>query len=400
VPLAGHGLRRTALRRRAGRPQLRRDPLGSRGTRHSAKSVRVLRTMSPNPLRVHLEGTRVYLRVAIAAFILPTGTAGSPLPLDAVQGGYLVVYGVKTVTPLLTPEQARQRGLPFGEIPKVHVTRLFAVEPLSGKTASVFSDEALPVMVLNREGGGETAVYGIVATNSSQRKAIALMGMRRGPGDPRRTSSLYELSLDGRNVVRKISDVESMIAFAVSRDGEQIAYFLYNPKRLVIRSTSSGKVGREVSLEGNEFAGLPSLSWSPDGRLVLVRRWPGPEHETQYDLIHLPEGRVERTGINGEIYSFFPKSNRVLGVHLIYDRSSASPLRQFFSMAFREREAVNLSLPPCRGSWHAEVSPDETLIAYPCDEKIVIRSLAQGDEPKGETTVAVGHAEVIGWIVK
>src|SRR5207253_3153906 len=34
----------------------------------------------------------------------------SPLPLDAVQGGYLVVYGVKTVTPLLTPEQARQRG--------------------------------------------------------------------------------------------------------------------------------------------------------------------------------------------------------------------------------------------------------------------------------------------------
>ena len=255
-------------------------------------------------------------------------------------------------------------------------------------------------MVLNREGGGETAVYGIVATNSSQRKAIALMGMRRGPGDPRRTSSLYELSLDGRNVVRKISDVESMIAFAVSRDGEQIAYFLYNPKRLVIRSTSSGKVGREVSLEGNEFAGLPSLSWSPDGRLVLVRRWPGPEHETQYDLIHLPEGRVERTGINGEIYSFFPKSNRVLGVHLIYDRSSASPLRQFFSMAFPEREAVNLSLPPCRGSWHAEVSPDETLIAYPCDEKIVIRSLAQGDEPKGETTVAVGHAEVIGWIVK
>ena len=29
VPLAGHGLRPTALRRRAGRPQLKRDPLGS-----------------------------------------------------------------------------------------------------------------------------------------------------------------------------------------------------------------------------------------------------------------------------------------------------------------------------------------------------------------------------------
>ena len=29
MPLAGHGLRPTALRRRAGRPQLKRDPLGS-----------------------------------------------------------------------------------------------------------------------------------------------------------------------------------------------------------------------------------------------------------------------------------------------------------------------------------------------------------------------------------
>src|SRR5438132_13166628 len=29
VPLAGHGLRPTALRRRASRPQLKRDPLGS-----------------------------------------------------------------------------------------------------------------------------------------------------------------------------------------------------------------------------------------------------------------------------------------------------------------------------------------------------------------------------------
>ena len=28
MPLAGHGLRPTALRRRVGRPQLKRDPLG------------------------------------------------------------------------------------------------------------------------------------------------------------------------------------------------------------------------------------------------------------------------------------------------------------------------------------------------------------------------------------
>ncbi len=343
----------------------------------------------------------MHLPVAIAALILPLNAQGGRVAPESMQSGYVVVYGVKTVTPSLTPGEAKKRRLQYGDIPKVHVTRLFAVDPASGKAALVFSDETLPVMVLNREGGGETALYSIVATNPSQRKAIALMGIRPGPGDrPRPSPSLYELSFDGSNAVRRISNVEAMITFAVSRDGEQIAYFVYSPKRLVIRSTNSGTVTREIGLEGSEYAGLPSLSWSADGSLVLLRRWPGPEHETEYDLIHIPEGRVERTGISGEIYSFFPASNRLLGVHLIYDGSKSSPLYQFFSMALPGREAVNLSLPPCSESWHAAVSPDEKLIAYPCNQSIVIRPLARGEEHGGETNVAVGNAEVLGWIVK
>ena len=44
MPLAGHGLRPTALRRRAGRPQLKRDPLGSKPTMRQlvARSLAVL----------------------------------------------------------------------------------------------------------------------------------------------------------------------------------------------------------------------------------------------------------------------------------------------------------------------------------------------------------------------
>jgi len=42
VPLAGHGLRPTPLRRRAGRPQLKRDPLGGR-TRGDAPVVNAKR---------------------------------------------------------------------------------------------------------------------------------------------------------------------------------------------------------------------------------------------------------------------------------------------------------------------------------------------------------------------
>lgn len=355
--------------------------------------------MSPNPFRACLEGARVCLHVAVAALILPTRTQGRGAP-ESLQSGYLAVYGVKTVTPLPTRKEAKERGLQYGDIPKAHVTRLFSVDPLSGQTALVFSDDALPVMVLNREGGGETALYGIVATNPSRRKAIALMGVRPRTGDPPRPiPSLYELSLDGRNAVRRISDVESMIAFAVSRDGEQIAYFLYHPKRLVIRSTGAGTIAAEISLEGTEFADLPSLGWSPDDSLILVRRWPGPEHETQYDLVHILERRVERTGISGEIYSFFPKSNRLLGVHLRYDGSSASPLREFFSMALGGGDTVNLSLPPCRECWHAAVSPDERLIAYPSNQGVAIDALTRGIGPSN-TRVPVGHAEVIGWIAR
>ena len=42
MPLAGHGLRPTALRRRAGRPQLKRDPLG--GTHHPRTTAMVQQT--------------------------------------------------------------------------------------------------------------------------------------------------------------------------------------------------------------------------------------------------------------------------------------------------------------------------------------------------------------------
>ncbi len=344
----------------------------------------------------------MYLPVALAALILvPSMQVGRPNS-DSLPSGYLVVYGVKTVSPSLTLQEAKKRGIRYSDIPKARVTRLFAVDPSSGKSTLVFSDETLPVMVLNRYGGGELALYGIVATRPSRRSAIALVGKRSGSGNGTLdTASLYELSLNGSNAIRRIADIEDMIVFAVSRDGARIAYFLYHhPQRLVIRSTDSGKVAGQIDLEGREFANLPSLSWSPDGSVLLVPRWPGPEHETEYDLVHVPEARIEKTGIQGLIYSFLPKSNRLLGVHLIYDKRYAAPLRQFFSMALPGRETIDLSLPQCRESWHAEVSPDEKLIAYPCDQGILIGVLAGPNERTDRRTVPVGPAEVLGWIVK
>jgi len=59
-------------------------------------------------LSVRLECGRVYSCLAIALLVSGT-TGGNRLATNSRQGGYLVVYGVKTVTPTLTREEAVKR---------------------------------------------------------------------------------------------------------------------------------------------------------------------------------------------------------------------------------------------------------------------------------------------------
>src|SRR5207253_657980 len=67
VPLAGHGLRPAALRRRASRPQLKRDPLGSPATRlfdsatHPLKMGLALRSAGSHPLSMPATLKRVFV---------------------------------------------------------------------------------------------------------------------------------------------------------------------------------------------------------------------------------------------------------------------------------------------------------------------------------------------------
>jgi hypothetical protein len=66
VPLAGHGLRPAALRRLAGRPQLKRDPLGSTGTmNHNPMATPQL----PSPRALRLRGVAPLVCAAVVAFI-------------------------------------------------------------------------------------------------------------------------------------------------------------------------------------------------------------------------------------------------------------------------------------------------------------------------------------------
>ena len=331
------------------------------------------------------------------AVLAATGMQGSRPAPDSGQSRYLLVYGIRTVTPTLSPAEARARGLQYGDIPKVSVTRLFAVDPSNGRQTLVFSDESLPVMVLWAVGNMEWAINGAVVTDPARRVAIALAANRTAAHAP----LLYELSLDGSNAVRRISDVEGMTRPALSPDGSQVAYFVYRPQRIVIRSTSSGAVTKAMPLGAGEYADVPRLSWSPDGSALLVPRWPDPDSETVYDLVRVRDGRIQATALKGEIYSLLPRSGRLLAVHLMYDSSQTAPVRQFFSMDLDGRDTLNVPLPPCRGSWYGEVSPDEALIAYPCgDQSVVIGALAGGPGSQPEREIPVGRGNVIGWIVK
>lgn len=330
------------------------------------------------------------------AVLAAAGVQGSAAP-DSGQSRYVVVYGIRTVTPTLSPAEARARGLPFGDVPKVSVTRLFTVDPSNGQQTLVFSDRTLPIMVLWATGATESTIYGSVVTAPARRMAIALAASRTAPRAP----LLYQLSLDGSNAVRRVSDVEGMTRPAVSPDGSQVAYFVYRPQRILIRSTSSGAITKEIPLGTGEYADEPRLSWSPDGSALLVPRWPGPDSETVYNLVHVRDGRIQATALKGDIYSLLPRSGRLLAVRLTYDKSEASPVRQFFSMDPDGRDTLTLPLPPCRGSWYGEVSPDEALIAYPCgDQTVVIGALAGGAGSRPERAIPVGTGNVIGWIAR
>jgi len=87
VPLAGHGLRPTALRRRAGRPQLKRDPLG-RERKH----------VTPNPImRRGLLAVALMLLLGLAWLGLSGGVQQIPESHtlgQIAQTGTQLAYGV------------------------------------------------------------------------------------------------------------------------------------------------------------------------------------------------------------------------------------------------------------------------------------------------------------------
>ncbi len=70
-------------------------------------------------------------------------------------------------------------------------------------------------------------------------------------------------------------------------------------------------------------------------------------------------------------------------------------------MALPSRDTLDLPLPQCGEAWHAEVSPDEELIAYPRDDRnVVIAALAGADSGKAAREVSLEGGSVLGWINK
>jgi len=96
VPLAGHGLRPPPLRRRASRPQLKRDPLG-RVTGHTSMPALTTRFSRRAIIMAPVGGVAIgiantlYLRLLWPSSIAPNTFGAAPVPHTLVTAGLFAV---------------------------------------------------------------------------------------------------------------------------------------------------------------------------------------------------------------------------------------------------------------------------------------------------------------------
>ena len=137
MPLARYGLRPLLLRRRAGRPQLKRDPLDSRVRRASMKILRPLLAAAvasghaigcsrPGNATSQQHGSHAWLQLYIDADYRVSLDTADMTPM--AQGAYLVWYETKHTSPKV------EAGKPWN---REIIRSLLRCDPLSFKTVRI-----------------------------------------------------------------------------------------------------------------------------------------------------------------------------------------------------------------------------------------------------------------------
>jgi hypothetical protein len=288
-------------------------------------------------------------------------------------------------------------------------------------TNIIFSDKSLPVFILNTSGGGETAIHDIVAADPGSGKIYARMMPRNQYTAYEDAGALYELSTDGTNQYKKLFDFNSPDSFAVSPDATKIAS-IFNDS-LVVRALASGEEISRINLDEFNNNWISKISWAPDGNRLLMDVTAGEASVTPVEpysqtsgcyLVNISDQTMKK--ISGSVfqtpmelmpgfmtdpssYTYFPRSNRLIGMSRKYDARSYAV--ELFSVDMEGSNLVEIPIANNESVWEVNVAPNEQYVAYQCKKNICMAHLkGAGSEVISLSPSANQEQTVIGWLEK
>ena len=350
----------------------------------------------------------------------------SPTPTPALPRQELFVYGIKTVTYSMSGYDADQQKLQLYQYIDQH-TELYGYSVDQHKTTLLFSDQALPVFIMNTSGGGEAALHDIVVASPATGKLYARMMPRDQYTDYGDAGSLYELPADGTNSYRKLFDFEGPFSYSLSPDGTKIAYLA--DTFLVVRALDSGEELGRMDLGKYQYNWVQMPTWAPDSKTLLLLVGVGeanstpvvPYSETVGDYL-VNTDDMTMTKLTGPFftgpqeltpgymtdpmsYSFFPGSDRLIGFARNYEQYTSGYLVQLYSVDLAGLNPVDIPIGNNESVWAVRISLDEQYLAYPCLLNVCVSTI-QGTHsemispPSSYDNAADQEQTVIGWLEK
>lgn len=370
-------------------------------------------------------------REPIATIVAETRTAvpsetPAPSPTAALSQPKheYVVYGVKTVVYSMSDYDANQQNIPLNQYIDQH-TDIFSYSVEEHNANLIFSDETLPIFILNTSGGGEAAIHDIVSASPSSGKLFARMMPRDQYTSYQDAGSLYELSTDGTNNYQKIFDFDSPVNFVLSPDGTKIAYISDNS--LVVRALDSGDEFSRMDMDAYKYDWITKISWAPDSKTILMNIAPGETSVTPVEpyaktngcyIVNIHEMKMNKLSdplfqysmelIPGFMtdpfsYSYFPRSNRLIGIARKYE--DAYYVVELYSVDLEGSNLIEIPIGYNAAVWEIFISPSEQYIAYPCLQNVCVTHIQDNlSEVASQPITAEGGGDqeqtVIGWLEK
>jgi hypothetical protein len=310
------------------------------------------------------------------AFPSPTPSPSPTVTLPQPKHEY-VIYGIKKLTAPLGPDHTGY-------------TKIFSYDMEQHDEKVIFSDETLPIIILNEYGGGEYAIYEIVIPSLTTGKLYARMMPRDQYISYDPPGSLYEISTDGTNNYRRGFDFDTPASFVISPDGMKIAYI--SNDSLLVRELDSGNEVNRIDLSEYRDNWLRSISWAPDNTTILLDVATGDVHVTSQEayaktgcyLVDIYKKTMNKLtdpifqksteldpGYSTDPFSFtfFPNSNSLIG----FTRMNSSV--NLISVSQAGKILNEIPLENNQNVWNIKISPNEKYVAYQGEEGICIKNI-------------------------